>query len=373
MSRVGVARWFPALLVFLVACGASNVSIPPPDAAPDPSLDAGDGGEAAAPGPGSDASAEAASTDAGALTPCPVSGPRSFTLPATSCFTVTPAEAGAAATGDNATEPSYAVAPDSGANGKLMLWLNGSGGHPGGKEALPDPTKNVLAAAASLGYAVLAVSYASTTSVGSLCKQTAGCFLPTRKSIILGVPQAGAASGIAMIQIDEGIVDRAARALAYLAARDPSHGWGAFLSSVDTSIPAEQRIRWSAVTAAGHSQGGGHAAAIGKLFAVARVLQFSATCDNVGGVPAGWTGAANGTWATDPSMFYGLGAPTTFTNGVATDGDLTCPTHLASWQNEGMIASHQNDAAATCGMAGDTHGASAGCTDNYPAWLSMLK
>jgi hypothetical protein len=373
MSRVPVARWLPPLLVLLVACGASNVSIPPPDASPDPSLDAGSAVDAAPPDAAGDANAEAATVDAGTLTPCPVSGPRSFTLPSTSCFTVTPADAGASAAGENASEPSYAIAPDSGANGKLMLWLNGSGGHPGGKEALPDPTKNVLAAAASLGYAVLAVSYASTTSVGSLCKQTAGCFLPTRKSIILGAAQPNAATGVSTIKTDEGIVDRVVRALGYLAARDPAHGWGAFLSSVDTTLPADQRIRWSAVTAAGHSQGGGHAAAIGKLFAVARVLQFSATCDNVGGVPAGWTAAGTGTWATDPTMFYGLGAPTTFTNGVATDGDLTCASHLASWQNEGMIPSHQNDAAATCGQTGDTHGASAGCTDNYPAWLAMLK
>ena len=38
-----------------------------------------------------------------------------------------------------------------------------------------------------------------------------------------------------------------------------------------------------------------------------------------------------------------------------------------------MIATHQNDAAATCGQTGDTHGASAGCTDNYAAWQAMLK
>ena len=238
---------------------------------------------------------------------------------------------------------------------------------------MPDPAQNFYAAAVSLGYAVLGVSYASNTSVGSLCKGTDPCFFATRKSIILGVPEVGAAAAVATIAKDESIVERVVLALAYLEARDPSHGWGTFLASHDSSLPPQERIRWSKVTVAGHSQGGGHAAALGKLFPVARAIQLSSTCDNVNGTPASWTAASNGPWASAPSQFYGLAAPTTFANGALTVGDITCPYHAASWQNEGMIPSHQNDAAASCGQAGDTHNVSAGCTQNYPAWQAMLQ
>ncbi len=110
--------------------------------------------------------------------------------------------------------------------------------------------------------------------------------------------------------------------------------------------------------------GDGHGVLDGK----ARVLD-----DNVNGTPASWTAASDGAWASDPTMFYGLAAPTTFANGAPTGGDVTCPYHAASWQNEGVIPSHQNDAAATCSQAGDTHNVSAACVQNYPAWQAMLQ
>lgn len=239
-------------------------------------------------------------------------------------------------------------------------------------EALSDPTRNFYAAAASLGYSVLAISYPSDASIGSLCKMHDACFFPTRQSIILGVAQSGAAPQFAGITLDEGIADRVVLALQTLRAAAPSDGWNSFLASDDTTLAPEKRIAWSKVVVAGHSQGGGHAAAIGKLFPVSRVIQLSAPCDEVAGTPASWT-AGSGSWASDPTQFYGLAAPTVFTNGVPTGGDTTCPYHVANWQNLGMIASHQDDAAALCGETGDTHNASSRCVDNYPTWQAMLR
>jgi hypothetical protein len=316
-----------------------------------------------------------AESSTGSLTPCPVSGPGAFVLPGTTCVQVTPAQTGANASGQNATVPSYAVTPeaDAGTRDELLVWLNGSGEAPGGSEVLMDPTLNFYAAAASLGYSVLGPSYTSAASIASLCGENDACYFATRKSIVLGVPQAGAAPALATITLDEGIVDRVVLALRYLEAHDPARGWGAFLVSSDATVSPEDAILWSKVAVAGHSQGGGHAAVVGKLLSVARVIQLSAPCDNVNGTPASWTAAGDGPWASDPAQFFGFATPTMFTSGKPTAGDLTCPYHLAAWENLGMVVSHQEDDAATCGVSGDTHPESIRCTENYAAWVGLLR
>jgi hypothetical protein len=369
------------LLVTLVtvACGGSADSSSPGDAATDALRVDGASEEAsthdATPGDATEADAPPTDAGAGPLTPCPTSGSGAFVLPGTTCTLLTPAQTGASASGKNAGVPSYAITPqvDAGARGELLLWLNGSGGSPGGPEVLTDPTQNFYAAAASLGYSVFGVSYASTASIGSLCKGVDSCFFPTRKAVILGVAQPGAASEVASITLDQGIVDRLVLALHMLRTQQPSQGWGAFLASDDTTLLPEQQIAWNKIAVAGHSQGGGHAAVIGKLFAVPRVVQLSAPCDDSNGMPASWTAASNGPWASDPSQFYGLAAPSVFTGSTPTSGDTTCPYHLANWQNLGMTASHQDDDAATCGDTGDTHPESCRCAQNYPEWQAMLK
>ena len=231
-----------------------------------------------------------------------------------------------------------------------------------------DPARNFYAAAIAAGRAVLAVSYANDISVGKLCAHDDTCFFPTRQSIILGgaIPDGGVAA-------DESIVGRTVAALRYLAAGDPAGDWGTFLTSTDPATPPATAIAWPKIVAAGHSQGGGHAAAIGKLFPVARVIQLSSTCDSVDGAAASWTDGTAGTWASDPTMFYGLAAPSFFTNGVASSGDVTCPYHTKSWTSFGMKANHRNNAAEICGETGDTHGASLKCADNYDTWVTLLR
>ena len=64
-------------------------------------------------------------------------------------------------------------------------------------------------------------------------------------------------------------MNRIVKLLAHLEANHPGEGWGTFLEG---AAP-----RWESIAVAGHSQGGGHAANIGRLHGVARVIMFDWT------------------------------------------------------------------------------------------------
>ena len=76
--------------------------------------------------------------------------------------------------------------------------------------------------------------------------------------------------------------------------------------------------------------------------------------------------------ASPAAVFFGFSAPTTFTDGVPTGGDLNCPYHLAVWQNLGMAPSRQADDAVVCGGI-NPHAASILCTANYPRWVALFQ
>jgi hypothetical protein len=326
---------------------------------------------------GVDASADAALS---ALTSCPTS----IIQTPGACYEVLPTDTGADPSGENAAYPSIALTPDPKATPlhQLVLFLNGTSGHP--RDDIASQTVSFYDTAASLGYSVLAVSYRSIETMANLCTPsgsmipTDSCYFPTRETLIRGVLQPGASSGVANVRLDEGIADRTLLALQYLAARDPADGWDEYFTAGAAGATPESRIVWSKIVSAGHSQGGGHAAAIGKLFPVARVVQFSATCDAIGETtPATWTTGSIAPWASDPSMFWGLGVQTTFgADGGATGGDTQCFTHLVVWNNLGMTTSHQNDTGVTCTKASktvDAHDATIGCPQNADAWKAMLQ
>ena len=140
--------------------------------------------------------------------------------------------------------------------------------------------------------------------VAQMCQGQDACFFPTRQTIISGQFQSGAYSGLTGIRLDEGIIDRTIRALQWLSVHDSAHGWSNFLNS-DRNLSSI--LAWSKVVVSGHSQGGGHAAATGKLFPVSRVIQFSASCDQTtASLPASWTNGAASSWQSDPKLFFGL-------------------------------------------------------------------
>jgi hypothetical protein len=291
------------------------------------------------------------------LRACPTTG--SGAMEGDVCFVVTPAETGLAADGINATVDQYALRPPSGARGVLLVHFNGSGGSPRG--ATGTSTGSWYGAARGAGLHVIGVSYVSDSAVGSLCQGDDACFEPTRATILTGVKQTGAAAGLPSLTTDDGAFVRVAKLLATLSLRDPDGGWERF---VDASLmpDAERAIRWENVFVSGHSQGGGHAALVGKRNAVARVVMLASPCDSLrSGQGASWLNTASG-YATPPATrFFGLGVT----------GDMTCDAFATNWAQLGMPARAQL-LGSSC--AGETaHSAPLRCANNAASWSELLR
>ena len=303
-----------------------------------------------------------------AMQPCPTSGPGAVAS-AGACLVFSPVSVGASPAGQNATRMNYALEPSGSARRTLVVLLNGSGSYPA--QLTIDASRNLFTAALQSGNHVLAVAYRSDVSLIAMCGSTRpDCYGPSRRTLLSGIFAPGADGSLANIREDEGIIPRIDQALRALVAARPQGGWDAFINATATT-PAE-RIVWQRMIASGHSQGGGHAAYLGKSLPLLRVVQFSSTCDAPAGVPAPWTDANSG-WVTSPaSAFFGLSAPTVFTNGVPTAGDLNCPYHVAVWQNLGMPSSQQSDDAAVCAGI-DPHAAPIFCSANEPRWFTLFR
>lgn len=292
-----------------------------------------------------------------ALRSCPTSG--AGAMEGDTCFVVNPAETGLPADGAGATVDQYALRPPTGGRGELVVHFNGSGGSPRG--ATGTATGSWYGAARGAGFHVLGVSYSSGSAVGSLCQGADACFEPTRTAILTGVAQTGAAAELSDITLDEGAFTRIARLLVTLALRDPSGEWGRFID--ETKLPdAEQAIRWEKVFVSGHSQGGGHAALIGKRNAVARVIMLAAPCDALrSGQGASWLDGSSG-YATPPATkFFGLGVM----------ADTTCDAFATNWLKLGMPSSAQ---VIGSGCAGESaHSAPLNCANNAVHWSALLR
>jgi hypothetical protein len=279
----------------------------------------------------------------------------------TDCFLLTPIETGLPSSGVGASESHIALRPASPTRGELLLFFNGSGGSP--RTAIDDPAHNYYTVARDLGLHVLAVSYRSDEAIGRLCAPGSptrdACFEPTRRAVITGEPQAGAAAELADIEVHEGIYGRVAAALRTLSLADPAGGWDAFVDE-SVSDPGAS-IAWADVIVSGHSQGGGHAALLGKLHAVSRVVMLASPCDGSAGSPATWL-TRTAELQTDASRFFALGAM----------GDTICGAQYAAWPALGMSDAAGDDTAIVCAGA-ETHGAPIRCLENEPTWSAMLR
>lgn len=263
--------------------------------------------------------------------------------------------------GEGADVPHYAIAPATGRSGKLVVFLPGTGGTPGGY--VVSAARNVYNVFRGEGHHVLALSYRSSQALANLCFGDDPCFLPTRMTLVTGVVQPGTAAPVAGLQPTEGIEPRLLLALHKLVAVDPAGGWDAFLDG--------DAVRWPSVIVTGHSQGGGHAALLAKRHPVDRFVALSAPCDMVGNAAASWL-HPDVTWQTDPSARgYGFSATTTFdTSGAPISGDLNCPAHAATWNALALDPSRRFDDAVLCG--GNPHGAPVGCTENFARLGSLF-
>lgn len=303
------------------------------------------------------------------MQPCPTSGAGAVTS-AGACLVFTPVAAGASALGQNSGRLNYALEPSGTGRTTLVVLLNGSGSSP--SQLTIDPTRNLFTAALESGNHVLAVAYRSNVAIANMCDATRpDCYGASRRTLLTGVFAPGADASLGNIREDEGIIPRIDQALRALAIARPQGGWSAFTANA-SGTTASERIAWPRIIASGHSQGGGHAAYLGKLFPLIRVVQLSSTCDAPAGSPAPWTAAGSG-WVTSPSSaFFGFSAPTVFAKGVPTGGDLNCPYHLAVWQNMGMAPSRQDDDATPC-AGSDPHVVPIFCSANEPRWVALFR
>jgi hypothetical protein len=331
----------------LVACGSESAA----DVAVDAAIDT-------APAETALDATDAATDAATSLRRCPTEGKGAVV--GDECFLLTPIESGLPAAGANANVDQFALRPTAGARGKLVVFFNGSGGSPlAGTRG--SATANFYATARAAGLHVFAVSYRSDDSVGSLCKADDACFLPTRRTIVTGSFEAGAAPSLSSIAAHEGALVRLLAGLRTLAVRDPAGGWGAFVN--DAGEKPADKLRWSLFIAAGHSQGGGHAALLGKAFAIDRVVALASPCDTTVSGPASWLDAVKSPYATSPATaFHGLGAA----------GDTICSGYPAIWGTLGLDASRRHADAIVCAGSG-AHSAPLDCPENAPAWKKMLE
>jgi hypothetical protein len=149
--------------------------------------------------------------------------------------------------------------------------------------------------AANLGFHSIGLMYPNIPTVGSFCTNSNDlqCFENTRREIIEGVDY----STNVAIASDECILSRLKKLLIYLKTNFPSENWGQYLD-------INNDIIYNKVIFSGHSQGGGHAALIGKYYSVKRVLCFSSPKDfmNNYNAPPSWL--SSNTWQTNKSNIY---------------------------------------------------------------------
>ncbi len=142
---------------------------------------------------------------------------------------------------------------------QLLVFLPGSFGK-------PRHYRLIVQLAARLGFHAVGLRYPNSWTVHSLCAKSPDslCHEKVRAEIFSGVDHSS------LLEVDSvnSIRHRLWALLHYLERHFPEEGWEQFLQE------AEQ-IRWDRIVVAGHSQGGGHAAFVGKHFTVARVLMFA--------------------------------------------------------------------------------------------------
>lgn len=148
-----------------------------------------------------------------------------------------------------------------------------------GTRARAEGSLAIDSAFAGWGYHAIALDYENNViTVACAHSQDSACFDHYREAIVTGAPESEKIS----VSPANSILNRLEKLLLYLVKTDPTGGWDEF---VEAGKPA-----WSRIVVAGHSQGSGHAAYIGKSFPVDKVLIFSGPQDYLDdlGEPAPW-------------------------------------------------------------------------------------
>ncbi len=168
---------------------------------------------------------------------------------------------------------------------RLFLFFGGTGAKAAGSQRIDSIF-------AEWGYHAIGLDYENNVLTASLTHSSdRSSFDHYREAIVTGAP----VSERVKVSRANSILNRFQKMLVYLAAHDPAGGWNEFLTN---GSPA-----WSKIIVAGHSQGTGHAAYIGKLFSVDRVLIFSGPQDYLDNFnqPAPWQAKPG---ATESSRYF---------------------------------------------------------------------
>ena len=205
-------------------------------------------------------------TGSPAPAPPPAPAPAAFVIRPIAPSTIDPA---AVTPSDTANDLHIVIPPLAGVTSanKLFVFLPGTGG-------VPNEYELILKAAASRGFHAIGLDYPNPTEVGALCSPANGnsdpnCFWNVRRTIITGDADS---PGVLSVTKPNAIVTRLSKALAYLNQQYPGEGWSQYLD-------AGGAVVWSKVVMSGHSQGGGHAGVMAKLYPLSRACYFASPPD----------------------------------------------------------------------------------------------
>ncbi|HEY7136570.1 MAG TPA: hypothetical protein VIB48_16070 [Acidimicrobiia bacterium] len=159
-----------------------------------------------------------------------------------------------------------AVDPSARPNGELFVFLPGTGG-------LPRCCQQLLEVAATTGFAAIGLAYPNSVSADRRCGNDLSCYEAVRRNEFDGSTPGPASA----VPPQNAIESRLASLLSYLARAQPDGHWSRFLDGA--------RVDWSRVIIAGHSQGGGEAAYIGKAEATEGVVLLSSVVDSTNTEP----------------------------------------------------------------------------------------
>jgi pimeloyl-ACP methyl ester carboxylesterase len=155
---------------------------------------------------------------------------------------------------------------------RLFLMIVGTGGQ-------AKDNYSIDSFAATKGYHVLSLDYPNNV-ITTTCSNSedSTCFDRFRAEIVLGAQ----VSSLVDVDVSNSIYNRLVTALKYLSAHYPKQGWNHFIRN--------GQPQWQKIIIAGHSQGAGHAAYLGKMFAVKKVILLAGPQDYLVLFhrPAGW-------------------------------------------------------------------------------------
>lgn len=186
-------------------------------------------------------------------------------------------------------------------NHRLLIMIVGTGG-------FARDNYGFDSVAANMGYHVIGLDY-NNTVITTTCSNSndSTCFNTFRQEIVFGTDL----SPLVSVDSLNSIYFRIKALLAYLSRKQSDQGWSDFIKG--------DSIQWSKIVVAGHSQGAGHAAYLGKKFPIARVLIFAGPQDYLShfNTPASWLSQMSITPAGNYYAFLHLKDPFDFKKQLA--------------------------------------------------------